>query len=406
MSGPQRDGRGRMPRLSLADSISTALIGPRSRRMRTALSALGVAVGIAALTAITGIAASNQAQLLADLDALGADMLVVQPGYGPDDKPVPIPDTAEGMIGRIDGVEQVGVLTQVPEGIGVYRNDLIPTSQGNGLTAYAADPDFLSSVEGAVARGEWFDDTTRSLPVTVLGSAAAARMGITEPGVRVWIGEQWYTVIGILDSAGLAESIDSSAFLGDRWAAEHVSDGKDEVIAALYVRMADADTGEDVRSAVARAANPNSDYVQVVGLGDLAGARETAVDSLSGLAVGLAAIALLVGGIGIANTMVVAVLERRGEIGLRRALGARSGQIAGQFVGEAIVLGGLGGLAGVACGALAVVGYAAVQGQAVSIPVEVLVGGPVIALVVGVVAGMYPAISAARLSPTTALRSV
>ncbi|MFF5624951.1 ABC transporter permease [Microbacterium sp. NPDC012755] len=397
----------RMPRLSALDSIRTALIGPRSRKMRTALSALGVAVGIAALTAITGIAASNQAALLAKLDALGADMLVVQPGYGPDDKPVPLPQSAAGMIDRVDGVEEVGVLQSVPDGVGVYRNDLIAKSQGNGLTAYAASPDFLSSVEGSVAEGEWFDESTRSLPVTVLGAAAAARMGITEPGVRVWIGEQWYTVIGILDSAGLAESIDASAFLGDRWAAEHVSaDGEKNTIASIYVRMADGGTGADVRDAVARAANPASDYVQVMGLGDLAGARETADDSLSGLAVGLAAIALLVGGIGIANTMVVTVLERRGEIGLRRALGARSGQIAGQFVGEALVLGGLGGLVGMLLGGVGVFVYAAIQGQAASIPLVVLVGGPLVALAVGVVAGLYPAVSAARLSPTTALRTV
>lgn len=159
----------RMPRLSAADSIRTALIGPRSRKMRTALSALGVAVGIAALTAITGIAASNQAELLAKLDALGANMIVVQPGYGPDNKPVALPETAAGMIERVKGVEQVGVLEKVPDGTGVYRNDLMPKSQGNGLTAYAASPDFLSSVEGSVAKGSWFDETDRSLPVTVLG---------------------------------------------------------------------------------------------------------------------------------------------------------------------------------------------------------------------------------------------
>lgn len=396
----------RMPRLSVADSIRTVLIGPRSRKMRTALSALGVAVGIAALTAITGIAASNQAQLLAELDALGANMLVVQPGYGPDNKPVPLPDTAPGMVSRVDGVERVGVLEKAPEGTGVYRNDLIPESQGNGLTAYAASPDFLSAVEGRVAQGSWFDETSRSMPVAVLGASAAARMGITEPGVRVWIGDQWYAVIGILDSAGLAESIDTSAFLGDRWAAEHVSEPGDDTIAAIYVRMTDGQVGEATRDAIARSANPASAYVQVLGLAELAGARQSADDSLSALAVGLAAIALLVGGIGIANTMVVAVLERRGEIGLRRALGARPGQIAGQFVGEAIVLGGLGGLVGMVCGVVGVLVYAAIQGQAATIPVSVLVGGPLVALAVGVIAGLYPALSAARLSPTTALRTV
>lgn len=393
-----------MIRLSFIDQLRTSLIGPRSRPLRTALSALGIAVGIAALTAITGIAASNQAELLAKLDAQGANLLVVDPGRGPDGESVPLPESAPGMIGRIDEVEQVGTLEKVPEGLGVYRNDLIPSGQGNGLGVYAAGPDFLPAIEGSLASGTWFDEITRGLPVTVLGSSAAARLGITEPDVRVWIGDQWYAVIGILDSAGLASQVDASAFLGDEWARGAFPDD-DRVIASIYVRVAPGQVGA-VREVVANAANPASAYVQVSPLSDLAGARETTDDSLSGLAVALAAIALLVGGIGIANTMVVAVLERRGEVGLRRALGARSGQIAGQFVGEAIVLAGLGGLVGAAVGALGVLAYAAVRGQVAVVPIEVLVGGPLIALAVGVIAGLYPAMSAARLSPTIALRTV
>ncbi len=393
-------------RLSVGDQVRTALIGPRSRPLRTALAALGIAVGIAALTAITGIAASNQAQLLAELDTLGANLLVVQPGYGPDNKPVPLPETAPGMVERVEDVERVGVLGKVPEGTNAYRNDLIPEGQTNGLSVYTADPDFLAAIEGSLAHGNWFDEGTRDLPVVVLGSAAAARMGIDEVGVRVWVGGEWYSVIGILDSAGLAEQVDSAVFLGDGWAREHVNGPEaTDLIDSIYVRVAPGEVAA-VREVVALAANPLSEYVQVSKLSDLAGARETTSDSLSGLAIGLAAIALLVGGIGIANTMVVAVLERRGEIGLRRALGARAGQIASQFVGEAIVLAGLGGLAGVLCGSIGVLGYAAWQGQVSVVPVEVLVGGPLVALAVGVVAGLYPALSASRLSPTIALRTV
>jgi putative ABC transport system permease protein len=392
-------------RLSPADQLRTALIGPRSRPLRTALSALGIAVGIAALTAITGIAASNQAQLLADLDALGANMLVVQPGQGPDQVVVPLPDAAAAMIARVEDVERVGVLESVPDGIGVYRNDLIPAGQGNGLSAYAAGPAFLPAIGGSLASGSWFDESTRRLPVAVLGSSAAARLGITEPGVRVWIGGQWYTVIGILDSAGLAKEVDTAAFLGDDWARDHVSEKDANTIAAIFVRVAPGRVA-DVHKVVAQAANPVSPYVQVSDLSDFAGARDKADSSLSSLAVGLAAIALLVGGIGIANTMVVAVLERRGEIGLRRALGARPGQVASQFVGEAIVLAGIGGLVGALAGAIAVFVYAALGAQVAVVPIEVLVGGPLVALAVGVVAGLYPALSAARLSPTIALRTV
>jgi len=392
-------------RLSIPDQVRTALVGPRSRPLRTILSALGVAVGIAALTAITGIATTNRAQLLAELDGLGANLLVVSPGYGPDNEIVPLPDTAPGMLQRLDDVEQVGVLGKLPDDVKVYRTDIIPPGQTNGLSAYAADPGLLSAIEGSLASGEWFDDATRDLPVAVLGSQAAARLGITGVGGRVWIGGAWYAVVGILDSAGLAEQIDSAAFLGDEWAHDHVipSDETDR-IDSIYVR-AQPDTSGSVREVAARAANPLSPYVQVSKLSDLAGARDVTDDSLSGLAVALAGIALFVGGIGIANTMVVAVLERRGEVGLRRALGARRGQIASQFIGEAIAIAGLGGIAGAAAGALVVAVPALAQGQVVVIPVEVVLGGPVVALLVGVIAGLYPALSASRLSPTIALRA-
>lgn len=392
-------------RLSIVDQVRTALVGPRSRPLRTVLSALGVAVGIAALTAITGIATTNRAQLLAELDGLGANLLVVSPGYGPDNQIVPLPDTAPGMLKRLSDVEQVGVLEKLPEDVKVYRTDLIPPGQTNGLSVYAADPGLLSAIEGSLATGEWFDEGTRALPVAVLGSKAAVRLGVTDVGVRVWIGGAWYAVVGILDSAGLAEQIDSAAFLGDEWARDHVipSDETDR-IDSIYVR-ADPDASSAVREVAARTANPLSPYVQVSKLSDLAGARDATDDSLSGLAVGLAGIALFVGGIGIANTMVVAVLERRGEIGLRRALGARRGQIAGQFVGEAIAIAGLGGIGGAAAGAVVVVVTALAQGHAPVIPLEIILGGPVVALVVGIVAGLYPALSASRLSPTIALRA-
>jgi putative ABC transport system permease protein len=394
-----------MIRLSVRDQLSTALIGPRSRPLRTALSALGIAVGIAALTAITGIAVSNQAQLLAELDKQGANLIVVQPGQGPDQQTVPLPETAAAMVSRVDYVEQVGVLETVPSGIGVYRNDLIPAGQGNGLGAYAAGPEFLDSIGGSLASGSWFDEGNRGLPVAVLGSAAAARLGISEPGVRVWIGGQWYTVIGILTSAGLAQEIDTAAFLGDDWAREHVSEKGADTVAAIFVRVTPGKV-DAVHDVIAKAANPASAYVKVSDLSDFEGARKTADTSLSSLAIGLAAIALLVGGIGIANTMVVAVLERRGEIGLRRALGARSGQVAGQFVVEALVLGGLGGLVGLLAGTVAVYVYAAIGSQVAVVPVLVILGGPLVALAVGVVAGLYPALSASRLSPTIALRAV
>lgn len=403
-----------MIRLSFADLVRTALIGPRSRPSRTVLSALGIGVGIAALTAIAGISSSNQQQLLADLDALGANLVVVRPGVGPDQEPVPLPETAPAMMRHVDGVEQVGVLRAVPDDVHAYRNDLIPVDQTNGLRVYAADPDFLAAVEGQLASGSWFDDGSRSLPVAVLGAAAAGRLGVDELGTRVWVGSRWYAVIGILASAGLSDDLDASVFLGDRWVSRTDSSEdsappdraiEDSTIAALYVRAAPARV-DDVRASAAHAANPWSDYVLVDKKSALEDARSATDTALSTLALGLSGVALLVGGIGIANTMIVAVLERRGEIGLRRALGARPGQIAGQFIGEALVIAALGGAVGAITGSLVAIAYAVLRDSVIVVSADAVVAGVSVALVVGATAGLYPAVSASRVSPTVALRSI
>ncbi|UOE43622.1 ABC transporter permease [Agromyces larvae] len=402
-------------RLSALELLRTAVAGPRSRPLRTALSALGIAIGIASLTAITGIAASDRAQLLAELDRQGANLLVVQPGSDPQGEPVEIPATAPSMLERVDGVAAVGVVERIDAAAAVYRTSIVPAAQTGGLGVRAADLGLLDALDGVLAEGDWFDDASASLPTTVLGSTAAARLG-AEIGQRVWIGGEWHVVIGVLEPLGLAAELDSMAFIGAEWAdarwpadevdpARLIDPDQTSRIESIFVRSMPG-TVESVRPMLARTANPYSPHLAVSKLSELVGARAIADATLSSLAIGLAAIALLVGGIGIANTMVVAALERRGEIGLRRALGARSGQIASQFLTEAAILALIGGLAGLGIGALVVGGYAAVNRSIVVLPIEVVVGGPVAALVVGVVAGIYPALRSARLAPTEALRSV
>ncbi|MFT4220882.1 MAG: ABC transporter permease [Microbacterium sp.] len=395
-----------MSRIRATDLARTAWLGVAGRPQRAALAALGVALGVAALVALTGVSASNRAQLLAELDAMGADLAVVAPGQGPDNEPVPLPATAPDTIARQDGVERVGVFETAPEGVAVYRTDLVPEGETNGIGLAVARPSVLDAIGARMAAGRWFDEATRRLPVVVLGATAAERLGIDEAGGRVWIGGEWYGVLGILRSAGLAASVDTAAILGDAHVRERFADddGVGE-IAEVYVRAAPGRI-DAVRAILAAAASPGSPYVAVSKLSDLAGAREVTGDSLAALGLALAGIALLVGGVGIANTMVVAVLERRGEIGLRRSLGAAPGHIAGQFVLEAVALSLLGGVAGLALGAAAAAVFAALAGQPVALPPEPMLAGICLSVVVGALAGLQPAIRAARLPPTTALRSV
>ncbi|MFT4029412.1 MAG: ABC transporter permease [Protaetiibacter sp.] len=392
-------------RLSLPDLARTAWLGVAGRPQRTILAALGIALGIASLVALTGAAASNRAQLLAELDAMGADLAVVTPGTGPDQQPVPLPDTAPEAIARQDGVARVGVFETAPDALAVYRTDLVPETETNGLTVAVARPDVLDAIEATLAVGRWFDAATRALPVAVLGSTAAERLGIDRAGDRILVGGEWYGVLGILGSAGLAADIDTAVILGDQWVREHYTGDAIGEVSAIYVR-AEPGRIDRVRELLAAAASPGSPYVAVTGLSDLAGARSTADDSLTTLGLALGGIALLVGGVGIANTMVVAVMERRGEIGLRRSLGARPGQIAAQFVTEAAILSALGGLAGLALGVGAAWVIAVLSAQPLALPAGVLAAGAILSVAVGALAGLQPAVRAARLSPTTALRSI
>lgn len=388
-----------------ADVLRTAWRGMASRPQRTMLAALGIAVGIAALVALTAASASNRADLLAQLDEMGPNFAVVMPGLGPDREPVPLPQSAPEAIARQDGVVRVGVFETAPEGLGVYRSDVVPGTESGGIGVAVARPDVLPAVGAELAHGRWFDDASRGLPVTVLGATAAERLGIARAGERVWIGGQWYGVLGILGSAGLATDVDSSALLGDRWVRDTYEDETIGEISMIYVR-AEPGLVDRVADLLAAAASPGWPHVGVAKLSELAQARATADDSLALLGVALGGIALLVGGVGIANTMVVAVMERRGEIGLRRSLGARPGQVAGQFVTEAVMLSALGGAAGIGVGVLTALVIAAVTAQPVAIPADVLIAGPVVSVLVGALSGLQPAIRAARLSPTVALRSI
>lgn len=393
-------------RTRIADLMHAAWIGATGRVSRTVLASLGIALGVAAYVALSGIAASNQAALLARLDALGANLQVVAPGQDVSRQSLPLPDYAPETIARQPSVEQVGVFYTPPEKIQIFKNQLVPKSNGNALALNIMAPGALDALGATYAHGHGIDHNNEHLPVAVLGSEAAWRLGVTDVGDRVLIDNEWYGVIGILDPLPQAETFNTSAIIGRAWALAHYPDQAASIarINAIWVRTKPGDV-ETLRRMIAHAANLSGGNVSVTASADLSKARNATNDSLTTLGLMIGMIALAVGGMSIANMMIVTVMERRGEIGLRRALGATPGSIRMQFVTEAAMLSALGGLAGILVGAGTAGGVALAAGQPLALDWGSLPLAWGAAVTVGILAGLYPASRAARLTPTEALRS-
>ena len=391
-------------RLRVSDLARVASIGLRTRRLRAALSALGIAIGVASIVAVLGLSSSSQSGLLSEIDRLGTNLLTVTNGQTFFGKTAELSTSAPSMISRI------GPVTDVQEtgatSAHAYRSDLIPAIDTNAINVDAASLDLPRNLATTVAQGRYLNAATAREPVAVLGAVAAQRLGIDHiyPGERIWVGGQWFSVIGILNPAVLAPEIDTAVLVGFPAAQTYLNfDGNPSTI---YVRTR-TDQVAAVQAILASTANPEApNEVNVSQPSAALVARAKAKSAFNGLFLGLGAVALLVGAVGVANIMIISVLERRSEIGLRRALGATKANVRAQFLTEAILLAVLGGAVGIGVGALATAVYASTKGWAIVVPATAGVGGIAAALVIGAIAGLLPAIRAARLSPTDALRSV
>ncbi len=378
-----------------------SVVGLRTRKLRAGLSALGIAIGVAAIVAVLGLSSSSQAGLLDEISKLGTNLLTVQNGQTVTGGTAELPKEAPAMIARIGPVTDVQD-TGTVNGVNAFRSPLIPSIDTNALSVDAASLSLPKAVGTTIAQGTYLNDATANEPVAVLG-AAPQRLGIDRlfPGERIWVDNQWFYIAGILNPAVLAPSIDSSVLVGFGVAEKNL--GFDGHPSTIYVRAQEGHVNE-VQNLLAATANPqNPSEVNVSQPSSALVAQADAQGAFDDLFLGLGAVALLVGAVGVANIIVISVLERRSEIGLRRALGATKGHIRVQFLSEAVLLALIGGGAGVALGALSTAVYAHVKGWETVVPTEAWVGGIVAAILIGAVAGLLPALRAARMSPTEAL---
>lgn len=389
-------------RLAPGDVVRVGGAGLRARPMRILLSALGIAIGVAAMISVIGISSSSREDFNQQIAQLGTNLLTASPGQNLFGEQSHLPLESVTMIDNLDDVESVSA-TGILEGEKVYRNDHVPAAESGGIAVAATQLDLLDVVGGEVVEGTFLTTATDDYPAVVLGTSAAEHLGVGSigPQQQVYLGGQWFTVVGILAPVTLAHEIDTTALIG--WPAAQDLFGFDSSPTTLYTRADDSDV-ETVQGQLARAANPAApNEVDVSRPSDALAAQRAADTTLNALLLGLGSISLLVGGIGVANTMVISVLERRGEIGLRRSLGATRAQIRSQFLTEALLLSALGGVGGLFLGIAVTTIYATVQGWPAIVPPWAMGLGLGATVVIGAIAGLYPAARAARLSPTEAL---
>jgi len=389
-------------RLKIKDLFFVALYGVRARRGRAALTSIGIGIGIAAIVAVTGISASGRADLLATLESLGTNLIKASPQAGFFGTQEKLPDGVVGMVERIGPVEEVTSTTQTD--LIVRRSDFISEFEGGGISTIVTSPELLQVVGGNLIEGRFIQDGLSNIPVTVLGSVTASRLGINtlETPTKILIGNEWFGVVGILDELKIHPDLDRSVFIGYGVAKTLFDIDKEPT--TIYVR-ANPTYIEDVVEVIAPSMNPeNPDQVQVSRPSDALEAQEAADAAFTNLLLGLGSVALLIGGVAIANVMVMSVLERRMEIGVRRSIGATRREIRYQFLLESIVLSGIGGLVGVVLGTGVTLGYTNYTDIVFSIPVSQVLGAILLALLIGAISGVYPAIKASKIQPAEAVR--
>ena len=389
-------------KLRTRDLFFVAVYGVKARKGRAALTSIGIGIGIAAIVAVSGIAASGSADLLSTLESLGTNLVKASPQAGFFGTQEELPEGVIGMVERIGPVEEVTSTTQTD--LLVRRSNFISEFEGGGISTIVTSSELLNVIGGKLSEGRFITDGLSDLPVTVLGNVTAKRLGITNLSkpTKILIDDEWFGVIGIVEELKIHPDLDRSVFIG-YGAAKKLFDISEEPT-TIYLR-ANPTFIEDVVEVIAPSMNPeNPDQVEVSRPSDALEAQQAVEASFTNLLLGLGSVALLVGGVAIANVMVMSVLERRMEIGVRRSIGATRREIRYQFLLESIVLSGIGGLVGVMLGSLITLAYTNYTNIVFSIPVWQILGAVVLALLIGAISGVYPAIKASKIQPAEAVR--
>ena len=397
-------------RFSLRDLISESVAGLVARPARTAMTALGTVLGVAALVATLGLAKTAGSQIVSRFDELAATQVIVEPQQrqGQRNAISTIPWDSQQRLERLNGVVAAGTKTDLAAG-GLARS--VPVVDPLGANEYqvpmiAVSPGLFGAVRADLDTGRFFDQghNERADPVAVLGPAAAARLNITRVDTRpaIFVGDETLIVVGILEGVARESDLLGAIIVPDGWAEAR----KDlEAPAEVHVDV-DVGAADLIGSQAATALNPgNEENLRIRVQSGSAQVRDKVESDVNALFLILGGVSLLVGAIGIANVTLVSVMERRGEIGLRRAVGATRRHIAGQFLAESSALGLIGGIIGTSAGVLTIVAVSAVRDWSPVLQPWLPFAAPVLGALIGLLAGTYPAWKAASTEPIAALRS-
>ncbi|MBT8248783.1 MAG: ABC transporter permease [Acidimicrobiia bacterium] len=396
-------------RFSFVDLVGESIAGLFSRPGRAILTILGTALGVGTLVATLGIAKTAGNQIVTRFDALAQTEVLVEPVSQPGARRQSvIPWDAGARLSRLNGVEAAATLSQVPvDGLisAVPFNDPLRQTEFS-FNVYAASADLLASVRGTMATGRFFDEghSNRADPVAVIGPAVANRLNLTrvdqQPAIK--IGERIFSVIGIIEEVAREPSLLSAVVMPDGTARELYDLGAP---AEVHIDTVIGANQLIARQAPIALAPNNPDLLEARTARDPREVRQVVEEDVNSLFLVLGGITLLVGAIGIANVVLVSVIERIGEIGLRRALGAGRRHIARQFLFESLLMGLIGGVIGASAGVLAIVGASAYNQWTPVLDAWVPLAAPAVGAAVGLIAGVYPSLRAASLEPVDALRA-